>query len=291
MITRRKLFQRTISAAAMAAVFDSFPYAAYASSKPKLASDQVTLGPRKIQLSRLAMGTGTHGFGGSSDQTRRLGVRGLANLLRTGYDEGVNFWDSADQYGSHPHVAEALKGVPREKVVLLTKTHARTAAEMKEALDRYRRELSTDYLDIVLLHCMTSGRWPEERRGAMDYIQEAQEKGLIRTRGVSCHTIGALKAAAASDWVEVDLARFNPAGAVMDADVATVANVLREMKARGKGIIGMKILGQGQLASKADECLQYALASDVVDCFTIGTNGVSQFQQLTKQIRAASTRG
>lgn len=275
----------------MAAVFDSFPYAAYASSTPKLASDTVTLGPRKIQLSRLAMGTGTSGFGGSSDQTRRLGVRGLANLLRTGFDEGVNFWDTADQYGSHPHVAEALKGVPREKVVLLTKTHARTAAEMKDALDRFRRELNTDYIDIMLLHCMMSDTWPEERRGAMDYIMEAQEKGIIKTRGVSCHTLGALKAAAASEWVEVNLARFNPAGAVMDADVATVTGVLRQMKAGGKGVIGMKILGQGQLASRTDECLQYSLASEVVDCFTIGTNSVSQFQQLTKQIRAASTRG
>ncbi len=275
----------------MAAVFDDFPYAAYAAAKPKLASDPVTLGPRKIKLTRLAMGTGTSGFGGSSQQTRSLGVKGLAGLLRTGFDSGVTFWDTADQYGSHPHVREALKGVPREKVTLLTKTHARTAAEMKADLDRYRRELGTDYVDIMLLHCMMSDKWPEERRGAMDYIMEAQEKGTIRTRGVSCHTLGALKAAAKSDWVEVDLARINPAGAVMDADVPTVLGVLRDMKAQGKGVIGMKILGAGQLASKADECLQYALASDVVDCFTIGAASVGQFQQLTKQIQAASTRG
>ncbi|MCU0229470.1 MAG: aldo/keto reductase, partial [Bryobacterales bacterium] len=241
--------------------------------------------------SRLAMGTGTSGFGGSSQQTRGLGVKGLAALLRTGFDAGVTFWDTADQYGSHPHVREALKGVPREKVTLLTKTHARTAAEMKADLDRYRRELGTDYIDIMLLHCMMSDTWPEERRGAMDYILEAQEQGLIRTRGVSCHTLGALKAAAKSSWVEVDLARINPAGAVMDADVPTVLAVLRDMKAQGKGIIGMKILGAGQLSSKADECLQYALASDVVDCFTIGSSNVAQFQQLTRQIQAASTRG
>lgn len=275
----------------MAAVFGNFPYASYAAAKPKLASDVITLGPRKLKMSRLAMGTGTSGFGGSSQQTRSLGVRGLGALLRTGYDAGVNFWDTADQYGSHPHVREALKSVPREKVVLLTKTHARTAAEMKADLDRYRRELSTDYIDIMLLHCMMSDTWPEERRGAMEYIAEAQEKGLIRTRGVSCHTLGALKAAAKSDWVEVDLARINPAGAVMDADVPTVLGVLREMKAQGKGIIGMKILGAGQLASKADECLQYALASDVVDCFTIGSGSTQQFEQLTRQIQAASTRG
>lgn len=291
MMNRRKFFQNATSAAAMAAVFNQFPYASYAASKPKLASDPITLGPRKLTMSRLAMGTGTSGFGGSSQQTRSLGVRGLANLLRTGYDAGVNFWDTADQYGSHPHVREALKGVPREKVVLLTKTRAQTAAEMKADLDRYRRELNTDYVDILLLHCMMSDRWPEQCRGAMDYILEAQEKGLVRTRGVSCHTLGALQAASRSEWVEVDLARINPAGAVMDADVPTVVGVLKEMKSQGKGIIGMKLLGAGQLASKADECLQYALASDVVDCFTIGAASVAQFQQLTKQIQAASTRG
>lgn len=291
MMKRRHFLRNSVSAATMAAVFGNFPYAAYAAAKPKLASDVVTLGPRKLKLSRLAMGTGTSGFGGSSQQTRSLGVRGLAGLLRSGYDAGVNFWDTADQYGSHPHVREALKGVPREKVVLLTKTHARTAAEMKADLDRYRRELNTDYVDIMLLHCMMSDTWPEERRGAMEYIAEAQEKGLIRTRGVSCHTLGALKAAAKSDWVEVDLARINPAGAVMDADVPTVLAVLKEMKAQGKGIIGMKIFGAGQLVAKADECLQYTLASDVVDCFTIGSGNLQQFQQLTKQIPAASTRG
>ncbi|MCW5964130.1 MAG: aldo/keto reductase [Bryobacterales bacterium] len=291
MMNRRRFVRNSVSAATMAAVFGNFPYAAYAAAKPKLASDVVTLGPRKLKLSRLAMGTGTSGFGGSSQQTRSLGVRGLAGLLRSGYDAGVRFWDTADQYGSHPHVREALKGVPREKVVLLTKTHARTAAEMKADLDRYRRELNTDYLDIMLLHCMMSDTWPEERRGAMEYIAEAQEKGLIRTRGVSCHTLGALKAAAKSDWVEVDLARINPAGAVMDADVPTVLAVLKEMKAQGKGVIGMKILGAGQLVAKADECLQYALASDVVDCFTIGSGNLQQFQQLTRQIQAASTRG
>ncbi len=291
MTNRRRFLRNTVNAATMAAVFGNFPYASYAASGVKRASDEVILGPRKLKLSRLAMGTGTSGFGGSSQQTRSLGVRGLAGLLRTGFDAGVNFWDTADQYGSHPHVREALKGVPREKVVLLTKTHARTAAEMKADLDRYRRELNTDYVDIMLLHCMMSDTWPEERRGAMEYIAEAQEQGLIRTRGVSCHTLGALKAAAKSEWVEVDLARINPAGAVMDADVPTVLNVLREMKAKGKGVIGMKILGAGQLASKADECLQYALASDVVDCITIGSGSAQQFQQLTKQIQAASTRG
>ncbi|MDZ7639937.1 MAG: aldo/keto reductase [Bryobacterales bacterium] len=290
-MNRRNFLRSSATAASFAAAFHHFPYAAYAASTAKNASDVVTLGPRKLKLTRLAMGTGTSGFGGSSMQTRGLGVRGLADLLRAGADKGVTFWDTADQYGSHPHVREALKAVKRDRVTLLTKTHAHTYAEMKSDFDRYRRELNTDYIDIMLLHCMMSDTWPEERKGAMDFISEAQEKGLIKTKGVSCHTLGALKTAAKTDWVEVDLARINPAGAVMDADVPTVLGVLKEMKSKGKGIIGMKIFGAGQLSAKADECLQYALASEVVDCFTIGAKNIEEFSKLTKQIPAASTRG
>ena len=291
MLNRRRFLGSAASGAAIASAFRDFPYAAYGASRAKYASDIVTLGPRKLKLSRLAMGTGTNGSGGSSQQTRTLGVRGLADLLRAGADNGVTFWDTADQYGSHPHVREALKTVKREKVTLLTKTHAHTHAEMQADFDRFRRELNTDYIDIMLLHYMHTDTWPEERRGAMDFISEAQEKGLIRTKGVSCHTLGALRAAANSDWVEVDLARINPAGVAMDADPKTVVSVLKEMKAKGKGIIGMKILGAGQLVSKAEECLQYALASDVVDCFTIGTKSLDEFNTLLRRIPAASTRG
>ncbi len=291
MMNRRRFLKSSAAAASFAAAFHNFPYSAYAADSPKNATDVVTLGPRKLKVTRLAMGTGTSGYGGSSMQTRSLGLRGLSDLLRAGADQGITFFDTADQYGSHPHVREALKSIKRENVTLLTKTHAQTYAEMKSDFDRYRRELGTDYLDIVLLHCMMSDTWPEERRGAMDFISEAQEKGLIRTKGVSCHTLGSLRAAAKSDWVEVDLARINPAGAVMDADVPTVVSVLKEMKAKGKGIIGMKIFGAGQLTSKADECLQYTLASGIVDCFTIGTKNLAEFTKLTKQISAAGTRG
>ena len=106
------------------------------------------------------MGTGTHGFSHRSYQTELLGIQGLARLLNTAYDEGINFWDSADQYGTHPHLKEALKYVPREKVTILTKTHATTEDEMKKDLDRFREEIGTDYLDIVLLHFQTKDNWP-----------------------------------------------------------------------------------------------------------------------------------
>ena len=184
---------------------NAFPYHLFAGTQ-KQANDVVTLGPRKIKLSRLAMGTGTNGSGGSSNQTKKLGLEGVATLFRAGFDNGLNFWDSADQYGTHPHLKEALKKTPREKVVILSKTHASTEKEMRADIDRFRREIGTDYIDILLLHCMMDGNWPERKKGAMEYISELQEKGIVRTKGVSCHTMAALKTAAATPWVEVDLA-------------------------------------------------------------------------------------
>lgn len=281
-----------MTAAAGTVSLAAFPYPLFAAEQAKAASDRVTLGKTGLNVSRLAMGTGTNGSGGSSSQTRGLGVAGVAGMLRQGYDNGVTFWDSADQYGSHPHLKAALQdGVPRDKVTILTKTHAKTEAQMRSDLDRFRLELGTDYLDICLLHCMTSAQWPEEYKGAMNVLSEAKEKGIVKALGTSCHDFGALKAAAASDWVEVDLARVNPAGAIMDASPAEVVAVLRDMKAKGKGIIGMKILGAGQLRGKADECFQWALAQDCMDCFTLGMENPAQLQSTLKQIPAASVRG
>jgi len=245
----------------------------------------------KVEVSRLAQGSGTNGVGGSSNQTRKLGLKGLADLYHAAYDQGVTFWDSADQYGTHPHLKDALKRVPREKVQVLTKTHASTEKEMRADFDRFRRELGTDYIDVVLLHCMMDGNWPERKQGAMNVMSELREKGLIKTHGVSCHTLEALKTAARNPWVQVDLARINPAKIAMDADPQTVLGVLREMKAAGKGVIGMKILGAGRLRDRADECLQYALAQDCVDCFTIGAESREEMLDLTRRIPAASVRG
>jgi aryl-alcohol dehydrogenase-like predicted oxidoreductase len=268
-----------------------FPYRTYAAEQKKYANDVIELGNTGIKVSRLAMGTGTHGVNRASNQTRKLGVKGLGELLHNAYDEGIFFWDSADQYGTHPHLKEGLKYVPREKVVILTKTHATTAEEMKADLDRFRQEIGTDYLDIVLLHFQTKDDWPQIKKAGMEVLSQAREDGIVRAHGVSCHTLGALKAAAATDWVQVDLARINPYGAQMDAEVPAVVEVLKEMKQKGKTIIGMKIFGAGALTDKVDECLQYALAQDFVDCFTIGQEDRDQMNDLRIRIPEASVRG
>jgi aryl-alcohol dehydrogenase-like predicted oxidoreductase len=290
MMNRRDFFLRSAATAGTLA-FQSFPYELFAGTTKKLATDRVKLGPMQVEVSRLAQGSGTNGVGGSSNQTRKLGLKGLANLYNAAYDQGVTFWDCADQYGTHPHIKEALKGVPREKVTILTKTRASTEKEMKADLDRFRRELGTDYIDILLLHCMTDGDWPDQKKGVMHVISEAREKGIVRTHGTSCHTLEALKAAAANPWVQVDLARINPAKVAMDAEVQTVIGVLRQMKAAGKGVIGMKILGAGRLRTEADKALQFALSLDCVDAFTIGSESREELLDLVKKIPAASVRG
>jgi len=250
------------------------------------AHDTVVLGSTGIKTTRLAMGTGTVGFDHHSHQTS-LGVKGLSDLLLNGYDHGLRFFDAADSYGSHPHVAEALKHVKRDQVTVLTKTFSRDPAAARADLDRFRRELGTDYLDVCLIHCVTEGDWTERYKGVMDVLSEAKQKGIIRAHGVSCHTIQALRAAAKSPWVEVDLARINPIGAEMDADPATVVSVLKEMKASGKAVVGMKILGQGALRQRQDEAIKYALSLGLLDAFTIGAESKQEQEDLIRRIAAA----
>ncbi|HEY6385346.1 MAG TPA: aldo/keto reductase [Candidatus Acidoferrum sp.] len=250
------------------------------------ASDTITLGKTGIQTSRLAMGTGTVGSGHHSHQTA-LGVQGLSDLLLNGYQHGLRFFDSADSYGSHPHVAEALKHVPRDKVTVLTKTWAREAASARADLDRFRRELGTDHLDICLMHCLTEPDWTERYKGVMDVLSEAKEKSIIRAHGCSCHSIEALRAATNSPWVEVHLVRINPIGALMDSDADTVVSVIKEMRAKGKGIIGMKILGQGALRDRQDEALNFALGLNLLDAFTIGAESKTEQEDLIRRIAAA----
>lgn len=259
--------------------------------KKKFAHDVVTLGQSGIRLSRLAMGTGTKGGGKSSNQTRQLGLEGLADLYWFGYDEGVRFWDSADSYGSHPHLKKSLTRVEREKVTIMTKTRASTAEEMKADLDRFRLEIGADYLDIVLLHAVTDPAWPEKKKGAMEVLSEAREKGIVRAHGISCHSLAALRVAAKSPWIQVDLARINPIGSHMDGDPGSVISVLREIKAAGKGVIGMKILGEGDLRHRVEEALEFALRLDCVDCFTIGAESRQELADLIKRIPEASVRG
>lgn len=239
---------------------------------------QVTLGNTGIRVSRLAIGTGTQGWGGHSNQTR-LGFDRLADLLCYAHERGVTFWDLADQYGTHPHAAAAMRRVGRENVVITTKTVSRTPAEIHQDLDRFRRELGTDTLDIVLLHCLTDPEWVGKLGSVMEAMSKAKERGILRAVGVSCHNFGAFQAAAACDWVEVVLARINHAGLHMDAPPQEVIPVLEQMHRRGKGVYGMKVMGCGQLGDDPSRAIRFALDLPCLDAIVIGMEDEGQVDQ------------
>ena len=287
-MNRRKFIQTGLAGSVL---LSAFPYQLLAGEKKLYPYDRVMLGDTGIEMSRMAMGTGTRGFGGSSNQTRQLGIKGVSDLLRAAFDEGINFWETADQYGSHPHLKEAFKKVEREQVVILTKTNSTTYEDVKSDLERFKSELGTEYFDIVLLHAVTDPEWNKNMKGAMEALAEAKEEGIIRAHGVSCHSLGALEAAADEPWVDVDLARYNPGGIRMDADVDTVRDVLTLMKQNGKAIIGMKVYGAGELIHMKDECLEFHTGAGFLDSFTLGIESYEQLKDIQKRLPEASVRG
>jgi len=230
---------------------------------------KVLLGSTGLQVSRLAFGTGTNGEGGKSDQSL-LGIEVLSGLLQKGYRNGVNFWDTADAYGTHPHVAKALETVPRKDVVILTKTMSRQYHGVKGDIERFLIELQTDWIDIVLLHAMTDRRWTEKYRGARDALSMMKKAGRIRSVGVSCHSLGALRATAEDEWADVVMVRMNYKGIHMDSTHKKILTMLRGLHDSGTGIIGMKVFGVGKLASDAKEAIDFVFSLGLIHAVTIG---------------------
>jgi 1-deoxyxylulose-5-phosphate synthase len=271
---RRDFIRRGVAAgAAMAFAPAVWP------AQARHANDVIELGPQRLKVSRMAIGTGTFGGGGTSNQMRQLGADGVADLLWDATDNGVFYWDLADGYGSHAAAKIALKKVAREKVIISTKTAARTADAMKADLDRFRTEMGIDHIDIVLLHARMSPTWTESDKGPMDVLAEAKEKKLVRSVGISCHSMEAMKLAAKTPWLDVCLARLNDFGIRMDGDTDEVLPLVAALKAAGKGVIAMKILGEGQLRKRVDDAFRYAVTKDAADCFTIGTESRAQFKE------------
>jgi len=240
--------------------------------------DYVDFGKTGLKVSRLSFGTGTRGWNGWSEQMD-LGVDKLAGLLRLAYDHGVNFWDTADEYGSHPHVAKALRGIPREDVVITTKTTAQSAKRAAQDVERFCKELDTGVLDIVLLHAIAQPDWPKRYTGAMEALSRAKEQGRVRAVGISSHSLGALRAAADTDWADVVLVRINSAGVNMDAPLAKVVPVIERLYTAGKAVYGMKVLGGGQLAHDARAAIQYVLQLGTVHAITIGMSRREHFDE------------
>ncbi|MBN1851735.1 MAG: aldo/keto reductase [Pirellulales bacterium] len=269
-----------LGATASAAVLSRFGYAEQPPATPP-APAPVQLGATDIPISRVGLGTGLHGGNRQSDHSR-LGFQKLVSLFRHAWERGITFFDMADLYGTHLYCREALRSIPREKVAILTKIWWRYDQPRDQAnsperhrwirttIERFRHEIATDYLDIVLLHCLDSPTWDRELTPYMEVLDEEKAKKRVRAVGVSCHHIEALKTAAFSPWVDVILARINFKGVKMDGTTDEVIPILREAKKNGKSVIGMKIFGEGTLSAERETCIQFAQELGLLDAMTIG---------------------
>jgi aryl-alcohol dehydrogenase-like predicted oxidoreductase len=283
---RREFIERSLATAGAVALGGTLPACA-APRRLKTVTERVPLGQTGLQIPFLGIGTGTIGTNHQSNQTR-MGQEAFNRLIRHAYDRGVRYIDAADAYGSHAYIKEAIKGLPREAFYIQTKVINRTAAEAKADLERFRQEMGTDYFDSVLVHVVTQPTWLDDFKGVRDVLSEAKEKKIVRAHGVSCHSLGALRAAAGSAWVEVDLARINPRGAHMDGSPEEVCAVLERMHGAGKGVIGMKILGQGDLASEKDRdaALRFALSQKCLHAMVIGFEKPEQIDDAVGRMNA-----
>ncbi|MGB7582089.1 MAG: aldo/keto reductase [Sedimentisphaerales bacterium] len=209
----------------------------------------VPLGKTGIKVTRVGCGTGMKGGRHSSNQVR-LGKEKFQGLLKEAYDRGCRLFDTADMYGSHPYIIPALQGVPRDKFTIVSKLMVwDPPVEEKEkplvTIDRFLSELNTDYIDLLLLHCMMAPDWNKTLKPYMDGMSEAKAKGKVRALGVSCHSMDALKVAAEEPWVESVHTRINATGVDMDGSPDEVVPIIRKIHDAGKGVVGMKQIGEG----------------------------------------------
>jgi aryl-alcohol dehydrogenase-like predicted oxidoreductase len=255
----------------------------------------VPLGKTGMKMSRFCMGTGMRGGNRESNHTR-MGKEKFGALIHGAYDRGVRVYDLADLYGTNPYVVPALKEIPRDKYVIISKIWFQRGGipepERPDAdvvVARFLKEMGTDYIDLILLHCVTSEKWPEDLRKQMDILAKLKQKGDIRAHGVSCHSLGALKAAADEPWVDSVHARINPFGISMDdKDPEKVLPVLKKMHAAGKGVVGMKIIGEGKYRdddAKKNEAARFILQSGCVDIMNIGFEKEAEIDDFAERVK------
>lgn len=293
-LTRRQFVAKTVAAGAGAVLLGNTAL----SNSPgpvSAAFTQVGLGKTGLKTTFLGMGTGFSGYNRSSNITR-AGV--AESVIKAAYERGIRFFDCADSYGTHPFTAAALKGIARDKYTLGTKIWLSQGGipepERPDAnlvIDRFRRELKTDYLDLVQIHCMTDAKWTDTQKKQMDILQNLKVKGIIKAHGVSVHSLEAMKAALESPWVDVVHVRVNPYGESMDnKDPNVVIPVIQQLHKAGKGVIGMKLIGNGKFrddSAKIDESLKYVLGLGVVDMIIVGFEKPEQIDDYISRIDRA----
>ena len=288
--TRRDFLKGALAASALATAAPRAVLMA-AKTEKRSATDWVTLGKSGIKVTRLAFGTGTHG----GRIQRELGQEAFTKLVRHAYDRGIRFFETADSYKGMPEMlAIALKGIPRDSYKLMTKLRPGHAGSLQESVDRLRRQLQTEYLDILLAHCVRTPNWAEECKPMLDAFSEAKVKKVILSHGASCHGLLPLRAFPGNQWLDVALLRINHAGTMMDnlrgdsegGDVSEVTARIRDIHGQRTGVIGMKIMGEGRFTKpeERDAAIRYVIRMGTVDAMTIGYKSSAEIDEAIERI-------
>ena len=287
--SRRDFLKSTVAAGIVTGAAAS---AAPAQTIRRSATDWVPLGNSGVKVTRLAFGTGTYG----GKVQRDLGQEQFTRLVRHAYDSGIRFFETADAYAGMPQMlATALKGVPRDSYKLMTKYRLRETADPGETIDRFRKDLNTQYFDILLLHCVRVPDWPEQYKRVRDEFSEAKEKKIILAHGASCHGLLPLRAFPETTWLDVALLRVNNDGTRMDTvqgeseqkgDVNEVVTRIGQIHGRGAGVIGMKLMGEGRFTTpeQRDASLKFVLGLGTVDAMTIGFKTTAEIDEAMTRI-------
>jgi 1-deoxyxylulose-5-phosphate synthase len=298
--SRRQFLQASVIATgALALGAGSLFSARSATTSKHKAVDQVTLGRTGIKLSRLGMGTGT-----SNGQVQYdLGREAFNSLVRYAYDQGITYFDCSQTYRTFEWIGGAIKSLPREKLFIQSKIPGQPE-KVLEAIDHHRKVYNTDYIDTMLIHCMIKHGWTDQWKRIMDGFDEAKAKGWIRSKGVSCHSVPALRTAAASPWAQVHLVRINPQGRRIDGpeesvwvdtvhDVSPVVAELKAMKAKGRGVIGMKIIGNGEFVNAEDreKSIRFAMSLPELDAVVVGFKSRNEVDEAIKRVNSALAEG
>ncbi len=260
---------------------------------------KVKLGNSGLTAPLIGMGTGVHASNRESFLTKQDKQKSIA-LLQHAYDRGIRYFDAADTYGTHGLIAEALKGKDRNELIYTSKIWYRNGGipepERPDAnivVDRFRKELNTDYIDLIQIHCMEDVNWTETMKPQMDILENMKAKGIIKAHGVSVHSLDAMKAAIESPWVDVLHARINPYGIAMDKpEPEEVVEVIQQLHDSGKGVIGMKLVGNGKLrndSEKIDASLRFVLGLGCVDMMIIGFEETAQIDNYIDRVERALT--
>jgi aryl-alcohol dehydrogenase-like predicted oxidoreductase len=292
-LSRRQFLERSAGAAGALLLTSSAWFSAQAADK-RTATDQVALGKTGLKLSRLGFGTGSN----SGNVQYALGQEEFNKLIHYAYDQGITYFDCAQSYRTFEWIKGAIKGLPREKLFIQSKVMGKPD-EVLAAIDHHRKVFDTDYVDSLLIHCMVKDGWTDEWKRIMDAFDEAKEKKWIRAKGVSCHSLPALRTATASNWTEVHLVRVNPQAKHIDGmdpswdksgtDMTPVLAELKTMRAKGRGIIGMKIIGNGDFTQAEDreKSIRFAMSRPELDAIVIGFKSRSEIDEAIRRVNQA----